>query len=179
MPGGSLLEAVDIYSAVIKYTNEERVASGLSPLLEDMEISKIAFLHSTNMALLDDLSHTFKGQNPTDRALAAGYDCKALRGDGTYTFGLSENIAEYPRIKTWTYTSVNGKTVSVEPTSYRSSSEMALDLVTGWMNSPGHRANILDPYATRMGVGIYIQQEIENGYVAETVWATQNFSECT
>jgi uncharacterized protein YkwD len=27
---------------------------------------------------------------------------------------------------------------------------------TGWMNSPGHRANILNPTMTQLGVGIYL-----------------------
>lgn len=39
----------------------------------------------------------------------------------------------------------------------------ALEVVTAWMNSPGHRQNILDPNLREIGVGYY------NGY-----W-TQNF----
>lgn len=131
------------------------------------------------MAVSGVLSHTLRGQNPTDRAIAAGYDCRAYRGDGSFTYGLSENIFEYPRIRVWTTTTIGSRVVSVEPTSYKSSLEMADAIVSGWLNSPGHRANILDPYATRIGVGIYIKREIEHGYISETVWATQNFSECT
>ena len=180
VPGGTLLDAVDIYTAVIRYTNEARVASGLSPLLEDVSISKIAFIHSANMAVSGVLSHTLRGQDPTDRALTAGYDCKAYRGDGSYTYGLSENIYQSPRIRLWTSWTLAGVVTRTEPTQFiRSSEEMARALVTGWMNSPGHRANILDPYAARIGVGIYIQQSMEHGYISETIWATQNFSDCT
>ena len=180
VPGGTLLDAVDIYTAVIRYTNEARVASGLSPLLEDIAISRIAFAHSANMAVSGVLSHTIRGQDPTDRALAAGYDCRAYRTATSYTYGLSENIYEFPRIRLWTSWTLAGLVTRTEPTEFiRSSEEMGRGLVDGWMNSPGHRANILDPYATRIGVGIYIHQSIEHGYVSETVWATQNFSECT
>lgn len=177
-PGGTPLDAAVIYSLVIQLTNEERIALGLSALREDMAITAIALSHSANMSQTRILSHTLDGQNSTDRALAAGYDCKADRGDGSYTYGLSENIAMSPRVRTWTTTTKGGRTVSTEPTSFRSSSEIAQDLVTGWMNSPGHRANILDPYATRIGVGIYIHREAEYGNTSERVWATQNFSDC-
>ncbi len=33
-------------------------------------------------------------------------------------------------------------------------SEIATNLVESWMNSPGHRANILNPDYTHIGVGI-------------------------
>ena len=178
-PGGTPLDAAEINSLVIQLTNQERVALGLLPLSEDGAINAIALAHSTSMAESGILSHTIGGQDPTERALAAGYDCKAYRDARSYTYGLSENIANYPRVRTWTRTILGGKVISVEPTSYRKTSEdMARALVTGWMNSPGHRKNILDPYAVRIGVGIYIQRSIEHEYVSETVWATQNFSEC-
>ncbi len=179
-PGGTPLDADVIFPWVIEFTNEARLASGLPLLLHDPAISEIALAHSANMASNGMLSHTLNGKDPTDRALQAGYDCKAYRTATSYTYGLSENVSEYPRVRTWTTTTVNGRTVSIEPTSYhKTSSDMARALVTGWLNSPGHRANILDPHATRIGVGIYVQREIEHGYVSETVWATQNFSECT
>ena len=47
------------------------------------------------------------------------------------------------------------------------------------MDSPGHRANILDPQARRIGVGVYIKETVKYGrWVDEIVFATQNFSEC-
>ena len=176
-PGGVPLDAHTIHALVVKLTNEERVAFRLPPLLEDEAINAIALTHSANMGQTGILSHTLNGQDATDRALAAGYDCEAYRGDGSYTYGLSENIFEHPRIEVWTRT-IGFVTASTTPTTYRSSSEMAQALVTGWMNSLGHRENILDPHATRIGIGIYIQRENEYGYSSETVWATQNFSEC-
>lgn len=43
----------------------------------------------------------------------------------------------------------------------------ALGLETQWMNSPPHRANILNPAYTDIGIGIVIR--------GRTVWGTQNF----
>ena len=34
----------------------------------------------------------------------------------------------------------------------------AQDVMTSWMNSPPHRANILDPNLTHLGVGVTLPQ---------------------
>ena len=44
--------------------------------------------------------------------------------------------------------------------------------IDGWMNSPGHRTNILEPIATHIGVGVYFISE--NGNVTR-VLTTQKF----
>ena len=46
------------------------------------------------------------------------------------------------------------------------------------MNSPGHRANILDPDSRRIGVGVAVDLSDEHGWASETLYATQNFSSC-
>ena len=61
---------------------------------------------------------------------------------------------------------------------FRDTPAMARDLVQGWMGSQGHRENILDKEARRIGVGVAIEEKRENGYITETVYATLNFSAC-
>ena len=46
--------------------------------------------------------------------------------------------------------------------------DLALQIVDGWMNSPGHMENILTETYDREGIGIGIGAE-------ESVWITQNF----
>lgn len=46
--------------------------------------------------------------------------------------------------------------------------ELAKTIVDGWMNSEGHRENILRPSFRREGIGIFITED-------GTVWATQEF----
>ena len=82
------------------------------------------------------------GLDPTDRALAAGYPCD--KGD---SYGLAENI------------------FNVSNTALHAN--IADEIVTGWMNSPGHRQNMLDPSFDRIGVGVTFK--------GRTVYATQNF----
>lgn len=172
--GGDPLDRAEIERWVIEFTNAERVNAGLRPLRHDTAISKIARPHSEDMARLSLLSHDIGGRDPTGRAIAAGYNCRAYGGDGSYTYGLSENIAEHPRVTQWM-----GRGRSYHPIGYdRDSEEAALGLVHGWMTSPGHRENILDRDARRIGVGVAIQKNQEYGYISETVYATQNFSAC-
>ena len=69
----------------------------------------------------------------------------------------------------------------IVPTTSHSDKTMAFALVQGWMNSPGHRKNILDSDARRIGVGVAIKEhEIAKSgdLIQETVFATQNFSGC-
>ena len=173
-PGDVALNGSEIESWVIEFTNQERAGAGLRPLSRDSAISGIARSHSENMARLNLLEHDIGGRDPTDRALAAGYNCRAYSGDGSYSYGLSENIYEHPRVTLWT-----GRFGFYSPSEYHRDSEaMAWSLVQGWMRSPGHRENILDADARRIGVGVAIQEMIEYGFVSETVFATQNFSAC-
>ena len=173
--GGVPLSPAGIEEWVIEFTNQERIGVGLPPLRHDTAISDISRSHSEAMAQINVLSHDIGGRDPTDRAMAAGYDCRAYFSDGSYTYGLSENVAEHPRVTRWM-----GQWGSFQPIDYdRDAEAMARGLVQGWMSSPGHRENILDSDARRIGVGVAIWELSEYGYVSETVFATQNFSACS
>ena len=41
------------------------------------------------------------------------------------------------------------------------------DAINGWMNSPGHRANLLDPNSRELGLGYYLRQSDWRGYVVQ------------
>ena len=173
--GGQPLSPSRIEKWIFHYTNAEREAAGLRSLIHDPAISTIAREHSRNMTRFG-LYHEIHGKDPTDRALEAGYNCRAYRGDGSYSFGLSENIYEYPKITEWSTMSTK-----IVPTSFHSDQTMAFALVQGWMNSSGHRRNILDSSARRIGVGVAIREHRiarSAGLHQETAFATQNFSSC-
>ena len=160
------------------FTNAVRQRADLDPFVYDPDISAIARAHSEKMVRFG-LTHVIQGKDPTDRALAAGYDCRAFRGDGSYSYGLSENVAEHPRVTEWSGVGFSGGPTTWRPVEFDSDSRaMALGLVEGWMESPGHRANILDREARKIGVGVAITEAPENGWTHETVFATQNFSAC-
>lgn len=169
-PGDAPLNSAEIATWVVHYTNEERRKVGLRELVRDPAIDAIAMMHSENM-IEHGVFHKLLGKDPTDRAFDAGYTCRAYRFDGSYTYGLSENIFSFPR--------VTSKWDSGRPAEFvGDSQEMALGLVKGWMTSPGHRENIMDPFIRRIGIGIAVHEAPEGTWVHEEVFATQNFSEC-
>ena len=174
--GDQLLDPLEIETWVFHYTNVERRNARLTPFVLDPAISNIARMHSQNMARLDAFSHTIEGKGPTDRALDNGYDCRAYLPDGSYTYGLSENIHQYPRVTQWIGRS--GSTRYRPDIFIEDPKAMAYALVEGWMDSPGHRENILDRDSRRIGVGVAIQHNEQDSYLDEIVFATQNFSGC-
>lgn len=176
--GGAPLLLPDIEVIVIELTNGQRELHGLPELAHDPAISGIARAHSDNMVRTGEFSHHIAGQDPTDRALAAGYDCKAWEGD-SYTYGLSENISYRPRTTKYQIHRTLAGDPRHTPTKYhKGARSMAQSIVEGWMDSPGHRANILDPQARRIGVGLAVLEDDQYGYTDEVVYATQNFSAC-
>ena len=178
--GGQLLDPLEIETWVVHYTNVERQNAGLTPFILDPAISNIARMHSENMARLGIYDHTIAGKGPTDRALENGYDCRAYYPDGSYSYGFSENIYQYHRVTQWIGSSgFFGLSTSYRPDIFDEDSKAtAYGLVEGWMDSPGHRQNILDRDSRRIGVGVAIQLNEQYGYVDEVVFATQNFSGC-
>ena len=138
-----------VEASVAQLTNFERTSRGLPPLRYDPAVADIARAHSDNMLEQDKLSHTLDGMGPNDRARVNGYDCLRSLGGGRYERGLAENVS---------YLDGYG------------SGSAAKEMVANWMSSPGHRRNILDPDATRIGVGV--------ANAGGTWYATQNFSSC-
>ena len=172
--GEGKLDSKDIEVWVFEFTNEEREKEGLEPFQHDAAISDIARSHSEHMAEASVFGHSIGGQDANDRAADAGYECRAHREDGSYTYGLGENIALRGRVYLW-----RGRGSRWWPEEYEVDSRaMARVLVERWMNSPGHRQNILGRQARRIGVGVAVAEEVKFGYINETVYATQNFSNC-
>ena len=105
---------------------------------------------------------TPEGLDPTDRGIRAGFECRKDYGS-FYTHGLAENIA-----LNYTYSTYR---ISGDKSTYdwlENEEELARDIVVGWMNSPGHRENILKDTYERIGIGVIIND-------AEEVYSTQNF----
>jgi len=129
----------DIYAQI----NEIRRQNGLNTLEYDSDLSAVARNHSRDMAENDYFSHTAPdGDSFVDRYEQAGYDCAV---------GGGENIAMRGTID--------------EP----SESAMASAFVDMWMNSSGHRENILRERWNAEGISVYY--DTEDG----EVYATQNF----
>jgi uncharacterized protein YkwD len=102
-------------------------------------------------------SHTNPaGEDPTARAERHDYPTRKPLGGGAYQVGIAENIAKMP----------TGNVVGVGYVAPDAES-VAQALVQSWMDSPGHRQNILSDKPDRIGVGV--------AYDGTYYLATQNF----
>ncbi len=103
------------------------------------------------MAAQDYFAHVNPaGQNPTARGVSAGYTCRKNYGS-YYTYGIAENLFQNNLYSSATYYS-NRETVYA----WNSAEEIAQTTVGGWMNSSGHRENIVTPTFDREGIGVAI-----------------------
>ncbi len=123
-----------------KKVNHIRQKYGTTQLSWDNKLAEIAYYHSSNMAKFGFFSHIDQNNNdPTQRASYFGYFCRKELGNGWLTEGISENIF---MIENYDETETEKK--------------IAEKIVAGWMNSPSHRANILDPKHDKEGIGVVV-----------------------
>lgn len=110
--------------------NAERVSRrGIQPLKWDDRLKAIARGHSEDMTERGYFSHDSpEGLGPTERAAKAGYSCRKYAH-----IGLAENI-------------------TIELMS-KNVDKLAAKAVQGWMDSPGHRTNLLGRQYDRTGIG--------------------------
>ena len=139
--------------------NQQRKSNGLSSLSFDSSLAVIARGHSQDMAKNNYFSHVnLQGLSPADRGNQQGYTCRKDYGS-YYTYGISENIFE-----TSHWTTYNGIRIN----DFEPLENIAQKTVEGWMNSPGHRKNILTTTYDREGIGVGIASDC-------TVYITENF----
>lgn len=143
-PSGASDKTLEIEQAVFEGTNAERVKAGLSPLVRDPNLDVVARDHSLDMAANSYYSHTdLRGGGPTDRARAHGY---SPPGPSPWV-GLGEVCHKIP-VGVISHPSGLPELVVNWPSFIGSS------VVAAWMNSPGHRDQMLTPSYRYVGVGI-------------------------
>jgi|GEM_PF-2374929 len=136
------------------YVNQEREDRGLEPLAYDTDLRDIARYHSQDMVDQDYFAHDSPdGETVEDRYERFGIACSG-----------GENIA-------YTYADQDLQTDSGTVDHDNNETRIARGIVRQWMNSKGHRENILRPRYQREGIGIIINED-EKG---TQVMATQNF----
>jgi len=122
-------------------TNKRRRNNGLAELQYNNHLSAIALQHSRDMAEKDYFSHESpEGNGTSDRYRTFGHDTKSS----------GENIAkEYSHLT-------------------QSPMESAKAVVDAWMDSPGHRENILRDQFDEEGIGVFLES-------SGAMYVTQNF----
>jgi uncharacterized protein YkwD len=164
-----------LHAAIFFITNEERARNKLSFLEYAPELEKTAQMHSRDMYEKNFFSHyntydKYK-KTPNDRAALAGIlnpyiaeniatshglryksgDKVFVRGDGQFSYRMDGEL--------------------IQPHTYIS---LAETIVESWMNSKGHRKNILSRDALQLGCGTYFYRDKSFNNMP-TFNATQNF----
>ncbi|WP_424001016.1 CAP domain-containing protein [Haloarcula salina] len=142
-----------VEAAVHEEINQRRTANGRNPLEHRSDIAEVARYHSRDMATEGYFAHDSPdGESLEDRYRQFGIDCAG-----------GENIA-------YTYWE---ETVRTDGgiRYYDTEQELAVGLVNGWMNSTGHRENILRARFESEGIGVSVV-EVDG---MTRIYATQNF----
>nr|WP_303647559.1 CAP domain-containing protein [Haloarchaeobius amylolyticus] len=150
------LDSAAIEAAIHAQVNDVRAERGLRPLVFDSSLAEVSRYHSGDMAENDYVGHVSPaGESVLDRYLEFRYDCR-IRADGESVVYGGENVF---------YVSFTGVNYSDE--------DIATRAVEGWMNSTGHRENLLSDYWYREGVGVVV--EVDETMGNTSVYVTQNF----
>ena len=163
-PGAPALDPSSLETRIHELINVQRQQNGLSTLSYDSFLADIARGHSYDMVLRNFFEHENPdGQNARARGDEAGYPC--IRDFGTYyTEGLSENLYQGYRYNTY-MTAPNGTIVQYN---WNTVEQIANQAVGGWMNSSGHRENILDYRLQQEGIGVAFSAD-------DKIYVTENF----
>jgi uncharacterized protein YkwD len=125
-PAARVPDPAEVVRQVIARANDFRRSQGLAPLAPEPRLEAAARGFADLLADSDRFGHEADGRTPAQRASAAGYGwCM-----------VAENLA------------LEGSSAGFE------SAELAQDLVEGWIQSPGHRRNLLAPDAMQTGVAV-------------------------
>ncbi len=140
--------ASEVEREMLALINQERTSRGLDPLQLERQLNESSEDHSAWMLNTDRFSHTGSGgSSATQRMQSAGFDL-----EGSWRTG--ENIA---------WQSERGAP---------GISDDVAQLHQNLMNSPGHRANILNPDFKYIGIGV----ETGDMQGFDAVMVTQNFA---
>jgi len=134
--------------------NAERQGRNLNALESDETLSRIARAHSQDMASRGFFDHVNPdGEAPRDRLRRAGYHCAKTVGENIFQNNLYSRVTISGTRKTYDWNSLE---------------KIAGSTVRGWMQSSGHRRNILHKAYRKTGIGAAIAAD-------DQVYITQLF----
>jgi uncharacterized protein YkwD len=125
---------------ILQQTNLERQRAGLKPLTLDARLTAAARLHAREMSQKNYFAH----ESPTP-GLETPSD--RIHAAGSIDWSAGENIAF----------------------NEESSAKAGATLMRQWLNSPPHRASILKPQYTHIGIGVYRDSKGRNYGVQDFV----------
>lgn len=140
---------------VHEQANSARQTRTRRHLAWDSDLASLARAHSRDMAQRSFFAHENPdGHSPQDRARARGILCQKNLGGGRMLVGVAENLYLTSRYaRTRQRPTESGWETEVD---WLSGEEIARETVRAWMQSPGHRRNLLDPHVRSQGIGVSV-----------------------
>jgi uncharacterized protein YkwD len=164
-----------LHAALFFITNEERAKKRLSFLEYVPELEKASQMHSRDMYENNFFSHynpsVEKKKTPNDRAVLAGILNPYIAENIATSHGLKYKSGEKVFVRGSGQFSYTMEGELIPPHTYMSLAETIVD---SWMNSRGHRKNILSDDALQLGCGTYFYRDKSFNNMP-TFNATQNF----
>lgn len=138
----TLPDIAKVETAIVELTNAFRADNKLAAVKPEPRLARAARAYAEYLASRNQFSHTADGRQPHQRIEAAGY---------TYC-ETAENLALHQDSRGF------------------SSGALALKAVEGWINSPGHRRNLLGTGLTEIGVAVAKAPDADPKYIAVQVF---------
>jgi uncharacterized protein YkwD len=164
-----------LHATIFFITNEERAKKRLPFLEYAPELEEIAIMHSRDMYEKKFFSHynpsDKKKKTPNDRAVLAGILNPYIAENIATSHGLKYKSGEKVFVRGSGQFSYKIDGELIQPHTYLS---LAATIVDSWMNSKGHRKNILSDDALQLGCGTYFYRDRDFNNMP-TFNATQNF----
>lgn len=163
-----------LHAAIFYLTNNERIKRNLEPFKWSLNLEIAAYNHSKDMVIRNYFSHLSKKLQKRGRL--AGITNSNLTENIANTFSLNYDTQKtyYTHSKNssingeFRFSYDNNESNLIPFHSYLSLGE---SLVKQWMNSTGHRKNILSNNGLELGVGAYLK--IDDNF--PMFYVTQNF----
>ncbi|MCS6846002.1 MAG: CAP domain-containing protein [Caldilineales bacterium] len=129
-----------LQALALDLVNQDRAAAGLRPVQWDATAARLAQAHAEDMLIGQFFSHWNRdGYGPDHRAALLAGSADAVF-ENIHAFAVRYDDGRPAPIEDWP--------------------QRVREAQAGWMQSPGHRATILDPAHTHVGIGIAYRPDI-------------------
>ncbi|MEM1117199.1 MAG: CAP domain-containing protein [Bacteroidota bacterium] len=139
-------------------TNHARSRASRRTLAWDRDLAAVARAHSRDMARRGYFDHVSPdGRDPQDRARRGGVTCRIASGRRRVRTGIAENLYMMTRYASaWERRLARGREVRYD---WMTADEIAERTVQSWLESRGHRRNLLDRDARAHGIGVAVGRD--------------------
>jgi len=135
-------------AAILAETNRARASLGLQPLRGDPRLARAADGHTKFLTLVGSIRHDsfLPGRHTVE---------ERVRAEGLKSGTVSENLALIPvRPRIIREKAEGGVEVVASDEIDARVDELAAKFVQAWLDSPGHRENLLNPNFTHLGCAV-------------------------